>query len=117
MIDSEIHITISKAEEGIGLMFGKPDSLEYIAVTPKLGIKIGNLHEFRPYATIPAEIEKDGKANRLTIQKDQNELLYFLNGELVYHRVVRKATPDGFYIGYYVAPNSTLNIKNIDILF
>lgn len=117
IIDSELHFSFSKAEEGVGLMFGKPDSLEYIAVTPKLGIKIGNLHEFRPYATIPAEIQEGGETNRLTIQKDQNELLYFLNGELVYHRAVRKSTPDSFYIGYYVAPNSTLNIKNIDILF
>lgn len=117
VIDSKIDLTLSKAEEGIGLMFGERDSLEYIAITPKQGIKLGNLFEFRPYATIPLNTNFSKEGYRITLQKEQNELLYFINDELVYHKSATPFIADSLHLGYYVAPNNTLKIVDIEILW
>lgn len=117
IINSKIDLTLSKAEEGIGLMFGERNSLEYMAITPKLGVKLGNLVEFRPYATIPMDRSSPKESYRITLQKKQNELLYFLNEELVYHKSAKTFVADSLFVGYYVAPNSTLKIADMEILW
>ena len=117
IIDSKVGFKLSNAEEGIGLMFGERDSLEYIAFTPSLGLKLGNLSQFRPYVTIPLNSNSQKEWHKLTIQKKQHELLYFINDELVYHKLAGPFAADSLYVGYYVSPNNTLEISNVEILW
>jgi hypothetical protein len=112
VIDYKIILTLSNSEEGIGVIFGERDSLEYIAITPKLGVKLGNLFEFRPLNR-NSQVE----SYRITIQNLQNELLYFVDDELVYHKSAKPFMADSLYVGYYVAPNNTLKVTDIEILW
>jgi len=115
VIDSKLHFSLSEAKEGVGLFFGKRVSLEYMAITPKMGLKFGNFNEFRPYATIPINNSQSQKSYRITLQKDPDELLYFLNDELVYHKSANLFLSDSLYVGFYVAPSNILKINNIVI--
>jgi len=117
IIDSKVGFKLSEAEEGIGLMFGERDSLDYIAFTPRLGLKLGNLSQFRPYVTIPLNSNRKKEWHKITIQKKQHELLYFINDELVYHKSAGPFVADSLYVGYYVAPNNTLDIADVEILW